>query len=82
MTVNEIVQKNRERLAIIRSPYNPITGEGSTSISRKKVYIKDCPIEEMYLPEQFAETGFVKNSLRLDLMDISSSSSNRVYRIR
>lgn len=82
MTVNEIIQKNRERLAIIRSPYNPITGEGSTSILRKKVYIKDCPIEEMYLPESFAETGFVKSSLRLDLMGISSSSSNRVYRIR
>ena len=65
MTVNEIVQKNRERLAIIRSPYNPITGEGSTSISRKKVYIKDCPIEEMYLPEQFAETGFVKKLIEI-----------------
>nr|DAT08618.1 MAG TPA: Terminase large subunit [Caudoviricetes sp.] len=65
MTVNEIIQKNRERLAIIRSPYNPITGEGSTSIPRKKVYIKDCPIEEMYLPEQFAETGFVQKLIEI-----------------
>ena len=60
MTVGEIIQKNRERLAIIRSPYNPITGYGSTSIPREEVYIKDCPIERMFLPETFAKTGFVR----------------------
>ena len=60
MHVSEIIQTNRIRLADIRSPYNPYTGEGSFSIERVRVFIKDCPIEEMYLPVAFADTGFVK----------------------
>ena len=64
MTVNEIKETNRKRLAIIRQAYNPITGEGSTSIPREKVYIQDCPIPELWLPVDFIQTGFVQELIK------------------
>lgn len=60
MTVTEIIQENRRRLSVINSPYNPITGLGSTSIERVTVEIRGCPLPTMYLPLEFAKTGFVK----------------------
>lgn len=65
MTQLEIIQENRKRLASIRTPYNPITGKGATSIERKRVAIKGCPLPEMYLPVHFAESGFVKKLVEL-----------------
>lgn len=57
---NEIIKVNLERISIINAPYNPITGEGATSVKRLKVDIKDCPIPTLYLPDDFVKTGFVK----------------------
>lgn len=57
---NEVISINRERLHKIKEPYNPVTGEGSTSIERIKIEIKGCPLPTMYLPVDFAKTEFVK----------------------
>ena len=45
-----IIEANIERTANINHPYNPITGEGSTSISRSKVCIEGFPLKEISLP--------------------------------
>lgn len=57
---NDIIKENRKRLAQINAPYNPVTGEGATSVEREKVYIQDCPIETLYLPATFVCTPFVQ----------------------
>lgn len=50
MDKEKIIKQNKERLGVISAVYNPITGEGSTSIERQWVNIEDFPIESMYLP--------------------------------
>lgn len=60
MTNVEIIEENKRRLSVINSVYNPYTGEGSTSIERKKVHIDGFPLEDMYLPTEFADSGFVQ----------------------
>ncbi len=50
MDRTEIISTNIERLKTISAYYNPITGEGSTSIARKWVNIEGFPLEKMYLP--------------------------------
>ena len=47
---NHIIQENEKRRMQICSPYNPITGEGSTSVPREHIIIKGFPLEEMNLP--------------------------------
>lgn len=47
---DRIIEENIRRCAIISAPYNPITGEGSTSIPRTDVEIEGFPLEAMRLP--------------------------------
>jgi hypothetical protein len=60
MDYEAILSENKRRLDAIRCEYNPITGQGSASVERVHVQIKDCPVPDMWLPVGFAETGFVK----------------------
>ena len=52
MIVNKekIIAENIKRLGAISAVYNPITGEGSTSLPRKQVAIEGFPLQEMFLP--------------------------------
>ncbi|MBR3884250.1 MAG: hypothetical protein IKJ31_05770 [Bacteroidaceae bacterium] len=50
MNVSEIIKLNLERQKSISAYYNPITGEGSTSIARNWVNIEGFPLEKIYLP--------------------------------
>lgn len=50
-----IIEANLERTANINHPYNPITGEGSTSISRTKVCIDGFPLKEISLPSSMLQ---------------------------
>ncbi len=50
MKKEETIEENIKRLGKISAVYNPITGEGSASIPRKKVTIEGFPLEEMWLP--------------------------------
>ena len=59
LEINNILEENRRRNELINAPYNPVTGYGSTSIERESVFISGAPIEDMYLPVDFAKTPFV-----------------------
>lgn len=56
----EIIKENLKRLAEIEKPYCQLTGEGSISVNRTRVEIEDSPISVMFLPDDFAGTGFVQ----------------------
>lgn len=56
----EIIKENLKRLAEIEKPYCQLTGEGSISVNRTRVEIEDSPISVMFLPDDFASTGFVQ----------------------
>lgn len=50
MDKDKIIEKNRERLGAFSAVYNPITGEGSTSVPRIRTTIEGFPIETIDLP--------------------------------
>ena len=50
MDKENIIIENRRRLGDISAVYDPITGEGSTSIERERIEIEGFPITEMKLP--------------------------------
>ena len=54
MKKEEIIKENIKRLGIISAVYNPITGEGSTSVPRQQVAIEGFPLESMWLPQSMA----------------------------
>ena len=60
MKKDEIITENKRRLKEISAVYNPITGEGSTSIPRYEVNINGFPIERLYLPTTMADEDFVQ----------------------
>lgn len=60
MNYTRILLENKRRLAVIRAPYNPLTGEGSTSILRERFELEDHPTPVMYLPVKMLEVALVK----------------------
>lgn len=64
MNKNEIIKENKKRLKDISAVYNPITGEGSTSVPRQEVTITGFPIEKLYLPATMAGDEFVNQLQR------------------
>lgn len=69
MDKEKVIEKNRERLREISAVYNPITGEGSTSVPRHWITIEGFPIENINLPtsmydepllQQLAELGVTR----------------------
>ena len=79
MLAKDAIRINKERLAVIRQPYNPITGEGSTSVPRTKVQIADFPIPELWLPDEFLQTGFCKMIVELGLRGYLQLTLNMEY---
>jgi hypothetical protein len=57
--VLDIVRKNHERNAEIRSTFNPITGEGSIG-KRVRVEIKDFALQVQWLPEDMMRVPLVR----------------------
>ena len=64
MKKEEIIEENKRRLKEISAVYNPITGEGSTSVPRQEVTIAGFPIEKLYLPATMAGDEFVNQLQR------------------
>ena len=60
MRKEEIIKENKRRLKEISAVYNPITGEGSTSVPRIEVNISGFPIERLYLPTSMVKEPFVQ----------------------
>lgn len=50
MKKEEIIKENKRRLGEISAVYNPISGEGSTSVERRLTSIGGFPIEKINLP--------------------------------
>lgn len=59
MEKEKIIMENTRRLREISAVYNPITGEGSTSVNREWAAIEGFPIERMYLPTTMFKDEFV-----------------------
>ena len=65
MTKESIIIENTKRLGEISAVYNPLTGEGSTSVKREWVKIDKFPIERLYLPTSMCNEVFVKELAEL-----------------
>ena len=50
MTKEQIIKENIRRLGDISAVYNPVTGEGSTSVERQWTAFEGFPIENINLP--------------------------------
>ena len=50
MDIEKAIIENEQRLREISAVYNPITGEGSTSIERRWTHIEGFPAEKLNLP--------------------------------
>lgn len=60
LDIEDTIKENRKRIAVINSLYNPVTGDGCCG-KRKRVSIKDAPLETMFLPEtMIRENRFVR----------------------
>ena len=55
----ETITENYRRLKEISAVYDPITGEGSTSIERCCTHISGFPIEDLYLPATMCKEELV-----------------------
>lgn len=60
MEKEKIIAENIRRLGEISAVYNPITGEGSTSVARQCIDIEGFPIEQLYLPETMCDDPKVR----------------------
>lgn len=74
-----MIEENRKRLAVIKSPYNQLTGEGSYSTPRTKVEIADCPLGTLWLPNDFVDTGFVQALIKYGFKGYISNVLNQGY---
>ena len=60
MRKEQIIKENLRRLGEISAVYNPISGEGSTSLERVAVTVEGFPIETLYLPVSMASSENIK----------------------
>ena len=77
MDKNEIIKINSARLKEISAPYNPITGEGSTSLARSWVEIEDFPLERMNLPLSMLEIDFVNKLIEKGTKEFLQETNGR-----
>ena len=87
MDKEKIIKMNKERLREISAVYNPITGEGSTSVPRRWVNIAGFPIESINLPKSMLDEPLVQKLVEMGtegyLMDVAQqeATSRNVVRL-
>lgn len=59
LDAKSIIRENDRRISLIRSKFNPITGEGSI-LNRERIVISDFPIKEQYIPKAMLNIPLVK----------------------
>ena len=69
MDKEKIIEKNMERLRAISAVYNPITGEGSTSLPRQWIEIEGFPIERINLPLSMHHEPLVQQLTQMGVSD-------------
>ena len=62
-SIEDIINENARRNAIIGAPFNPINGFGSIG-ERKEVVIEDFPIRKQYLPIEMFNIPLVKKLIK------------------
>ena len=67
MDKEKIIKMNKERLREISAVYNPITGEGSTSVPRRWVNIAGFPIESINLPKSMLDEPLVQKLVEMGI---------------
>ena len=86
MEKEKIIEKNKERLREISAVYNPITGEGSTSVPRRWAAIEGFPIENINLPTSMYDEPLLQQLTKLGvaryLRDIKQQEPNSSNIIR
>ena len=68
MSIEELVKEDERRVAEIRAPFNPITGEGSVG-KRKAVHVEDLYPYDMLLPLPMMQNKLVKLILKAGSID-------------
>ena len=69
LSKEEIITTNKDRLAAIQAPYNPITGEGAVG-ERVPVTIKDSPWGTLWLPvDMIAQAWDIGQILKYGLIE-------------
>lgn len=59
LQVNSLLQENEKRWKVLKSDYNPITGENAPG-DRVKLTIKDFAIPVQYIPRQMLKNAFIR----------------------
>lgn len=62
-SVSDILKENEKRLALINTPFYPITGKNSIG-ERQLVVIEDFPIRRQYLPVEMLKIPLVKKLIK------------------
>ena len=63
MSIEELVEEDNRRVAELRAPFNPVTGEGSTG-ERKKIHVEDLYPYDMLLPLPMLQNRLVRLILK------------------
>ena len=84
MKKEEIIAENKRRLKEISAVYNPITGEGSSSVPRCEVSISGFPIEKIYLPTTMTHEELVRQLQELGaegyLREVENTTPGKIGR--
>ena len=65
MEKEEIIKENIKRLEEISAVYNPITGEGSTSVARQWTTFEGFPVENINLPTTMLKDERVQQIVKI-----------------
>lgn len=74
MEKEKIIETNIKRKSKISAPYNPITGDGSTSIVRTQVHIEGFPLKDINLPLSMTEEKSISELIEKGACDYLRSS--------
>ena len=77
MEKSEIIEENNKRLKNNSAVYNPITGEGSTSVERECVEIEGFPLTRMNLPVTMAKQEYIAELSEKGVHNFLASRGNR-----
>ena len=76
--IKNIIEENCRRLKKNSAVYNPVTGEGSTSIERKWVEIEGFPLTRMNLPIPMLHDNHINELIEKGAQGFLSSRGNKM----
>ena len=76
--VKKIIDGNCERLKRNSAVYNPVTGEGSTSLERRWVKIEGFPLTRMNLPVEMLSDRLVEELSQKGVHSFLEARGNKI----